>query len=139
MSAYIEANKERLGVEPICRTLGIAPSSDYAHRGRAPSARAVADVELVQEIHAARAGYRRVYGIRKTWRELGRRGVEVGRDRVGRLMRAEGLEGVRRGRGVRTTTPDGHAVDRAHIRHRAEPPPNPGRFITGRLPSACTQ
>ncbi len=105
MSAYIDQHKERFGVEPICRTLGIAPSSYYARRVRPPSARQMRDGELVKEIHAARDGYRRVYGIRKTWRELSRRGVEAGRDRVGRLMRAEGLEGVRRGRRPRTTVP----------------------------------
>jgi putative transposase len=113
MSAYIDQHKERFGVEPICRTLGIAPSSYYARRARPPSARQLRDGELVDEIHAARDGYRRVYGIRKTWRELSRRGVEAGRDRVGRLMRAEGLEGVRRGRRPRTTTPDEAAADRA--------------------------
>jgi putative transposase len=113
MSAYIDQHKERFGVEPICRTLGIAPSSYYARRVRPPSARQMRDGELVGEIHAARDGYRRVYGIRKTWRELSRRGVEAGRDRVGRLMRAEGLEGVRRGRRPRTTTPDEAAADRA--------------------------
>jgi putative transposase len=113
MSAYIDSHKNRFGVEPICRTLGVAPSSYYARRIRPPSARALADAELVGQIHAARQGYRRVYGIRKTWRELGRRGVQVGRDRVGRLMRAEGLEGIRRGRGHRTTTPDERAADRA--------------------------
>jgi putative transposase len=57
-------------------------------------ARAVRDAELVREIQAARSGYRRVYGVRKTWRELQRRGVQVGRDRVGRLMRACGLAPV---------------------------------------------
>ncbi len=80
---------------------------------RPPSARDVRDRELIHQIHAARAGYRRVYGVRKTWHELRRRGVEVGRDRVGRLMRAEGLAGLRRGRGVRTTTPAETAADRA--------------------------
>ncbi len=113
MSAYVDAHRGRFGVEPICRVLGIAPSSYYAHRRRQPSARALADAELVEQIHAARIGYRRVYGIRKTWREMGRRGTRVGRDRVGRLMRAEGLEGVRRGRPHRTTTPDERAADRA--------------------------
>jgi putative transposase len=113
MSAYIDAHRERFGVEPICRVLGIAPSSYYAHRCRPPSARAIRDAELVGEIHAARSGYRAVYGVRKTWRELGRRGIEVGRDRIARLMRHEGLEGVRRGRRARTTTPDERAADRA--------------------------
>jgi len=113
VSAYIEAHRGAFGVEPICRVLGVAPSSYYARRSRPPSARAVTDAWLVGQIRAAREGYRRVYGVRKTWRELGRRGVQVGRDRVGRLMRAEGLEGVRRGRRHRTTTPAEAAVDRA--------------------------
>jgi len=105
VSAFIDAHRERFGVEPICRVLQVAPSSYYARRARPPSARARRDQELLHEIHAARSGYRRVYGVRKTWRELGRRGVGVGRDRVGRLMRAAGLEGARRGRRPRTTTP----------------------------------
>ena len=65
------------------------------------------------EIRAAREGYRRVYGVRKTWKELRRRGVEVGRDRVARLMRAEGLEGVRRGKKKRTAIPDEAALEQA--------------------------
>jgi transposase InsO family protein len=68
---------------------------------------------LIGEIHAAREGYRRVYGVRKTWKELKRRDVEVGRDRVARLMRQEGLEGVRRGKPKRTTIPDETAAGRA--------------------------
>ncbi len=58
-------------------------------------------------------GYRRAYGARKTWKELKRRRVPVGRDRVARLMRQEGLVGYRRGRKHRTTIPDEAAVERA--------------------------
>jgi putative transposase len=78
-----------------------------------PSRRELRDRVLVSEIHAARSGYRRVYGVRKTWKELRRRGVEVGRDRVARLMRQEGLEGVRRGKRKRTTIPDEAALERS--------------------------
>jgi putative transposase len=113
MSAYIEAHRARFEVEPICRALGVAPSSFYAHRSRPPSAQALADAWLVGQIHAAREGHRRVYGVRKTWREFSRRGVEVGRDRVGRLMAVEGLAGVRRGQRHRTTTPAESAAERA--------------------------
>jgi putative transposase len=113
VSAFIDTHRSEFGVEPICRTLQVALSTYYARRSRPPSARARRDRELLQAIHVARAGYRRVYGIRKTWHELRRRGVEVGRDQVGRLMRAAGLEGVRRGRRPRTTTPAAQAADRA--------------------------
>jgi putative transposase len=51
----------------------------------------------------------RVYGVRKMWKAMGRAGHDVGRDQVGRLMRELSIEGVRRGRKVRTTRPDEQA------------------------------
>jgi transposase InsO family protein len=113
VTRYVEERRDAFGVEPICRAIGVAVSTHYARRSRKPSRRALADRELVREIHAAREGYRRVYGVRKTWRELHRRGVETGRDRVARLMRQEGLEGLRRGKKKRTTVPDEAAIGRA--------------------------
>jgi putative transposase len=114
MTAYIESRRGVFGVEPICGVLDVAVSTFYARRSRKPSARAVRDAELVREIHAAREGYRAAYGVRKTWKQLRRRGVtDAGRERVARLMRAEGLRGVQRGKKRRTTTPDETARDRA--------------------------
>jgi transposase InsO family protein len=49
---------------------------------------------------------RRVYGARKVWRQLRREAVPVARCTIERLMRADGLRGVVRGRRVRTTTPE---------------------------------
>jgi transposase InsO family protein len=112
VTRYVEERRDAFGVEPICRAIGVAVSTYYARRSRKPSRRALADRELVRQIHAAREGYRRVYGVRKTWRELHRRGVETGRDRVARLMRQEGLEGIRRGQKKRTTIPDETAIER---------------------------
>jgi putative transposase len=105
MTAYIDAHRARFGVEPICRTLQVAPSSYYAARTRPPSARAVSDETLkdvIVRVHRAHFG---VYGVRKVWRTLGRLGVEAGRDQVARLMRAVGLEGATRTKRVRTTKP----------------------------------
>ena len=113
MTRYIEERREAFGVEPICNAIGVPVSTHYARRSRKPSRRELADRELVQAIYAARQGYRSVYGVRKTWKELRRRGEEVGRDHVYRLMRAEGLEGVRRGKKKRTTTPDEKAAEKA--------------------------
>jgi len=113
VTRYIEERREAFGVEPICRVLEVPTSTYYARRSWEPSRRELRDRELVREIHAARAGYRRVYGVRKTWKELRRREVEVGRDHVARLMRREGLEGVRRGKRKRTTTPDESALERS--------------------------
>jgi putative transposase len=87
-----------VGAAGASGAVGVPVSTYYARRSRKPSRRALEDEQLVAEIYAAREGYRRVYGVRKTWKELKRRDVEIGRDRVARLMRQEGLEGVRRGK-----------------------------------------
>ena len=47
-----------------------------------------------------------VYGVRKVWRQLAREGIKAARCTVARLMRSMGLQGVVRGRKVRTTVPD---------------------------------
>ncbi len=112
MTRYVEERRDAFGVEPICRAIGVPVSTHYARRSRKPSRRALDDRRLVGEIYAAREGYRSVYGVRKTWKELRRRDVEVGRDRVARLMRQERLEGTRRGKKRRTTIPD-EAAERA--------------------------
>jgi transposase InsO family protein len=113
VTRYVEERRALFGVEPICRVLGVAVSRHYARRSRKPSRRELADLELLVEIEAARAGYRRAYGARKTWKELRRRGVDAGRDQVARVMRRHGIEGKLRGRKKRTTIPDEAAVDQA--------------------------
>ncbi len=113
MTRYVKERRDAFGVEPICAAVGVPVSTYYARRSRKPSRRELGDRELTSEIHAARAGYRRAYGVRKTWKQLKRQGVDVGRDHVARLMRAEGLEGVRRGTKKRTTIPDDAALERS--------------------------
>jgi len=105
VTRYIEAHRTSFGVEPICRTLAVAPSSYYAAKVRPPSARSIRDADLKREIsriHAANFG---VYGVRKLWRALRREGSPIGRDRAGRLMAALGLTGVSRAKSIRTTHP----------------------------------
>jgi putative transposase len=105
MTAYIDEHARSFGVEPICRLLEIAPSSYYAARSRPPSARALADEELKPKITAIHAENFAVYGAYKVWRVLRRKGENVGRDRVARLMGALGLVGATRERSIRTTRP----------------------------------
>ena len=66
-----------------------------------------------------------VYGADKVWRQLNREGVAVARCTVERLMRQQGLQGVRRGKAVRTTVPEPKApypLDRVNRQFRAERP-----------------
>jgi putative transposase len=129
--AFIDANRDdvvegaRLGVEPICRVLQVAPSTYYAARARPPSARARRDAELIPQLVALWEDNYRVYGARKLWRAARRAGVDIGRDQVARLMRAAGIEGARRTRRVRTTRPDPVAArhpDLVERRFQAEAP-----------------
>lgn len=93
----------RLGVEPICSVLQVAPSTYYAAKTRAPSARQVRDAAMRVVVRELWEDNYRVYGARKVWKAARRSGHDLGRDQVARLMRAEGIEGVRRTKRVRTT------------------------------------
>jgi putative transposase len=115
MIAYIDANRDCYGVEPICRVLPIAPSTYYHARRRPASARALRDQELKAEIGRVHAEHLGVYGARKVWRQLHREGIAVARCTVERLMGELGLEGVRRGKARRTTTPDATAARPADL------------------------
>ena len=106
MTRYIEAHKDAYGVEPICQVLEVAPSTYYAAVARPPSPRQRRDAELKAEIERVHADNFGVYGIEKVWRQLHREGIDAGRERVARLMRELGLEGVVRGKTARTTILD---------------------------------
>jgi putative transposase len=118
MIAYIHAHKHRYGVEPICRVLPIAPSTYYQHTKRPRSARAVREAELKVEIRRVHTEHFGVYGARKVWRQLHREGIVVARCTVERLMGELGLQGVRRGKPRRTTTPDATAPRPADLVER---------------------
>jgi putative transposase len=106
MTRYIDTYRDRFGVEPICRALQVAPSTYYAARRRAPSARAVGDANLKEEITRVYKEHYSVYGAAKIWRQLQREGIVVGRDRVARLMAELGIAGAVRGTTRRTTIAD---------------------------------
>jgi putative transposase len=128
MTAYIDEHSRSFGIEPICRTLAIAPSSYYAARSRRPSARAIADSELKVKIAEIHRDNFAVYGARKVWRVLHREGESVGRDRVARLMTSLGLAGAVRERHIRTTRPADLAARPADLVERTFAAPAPNRL-----------
>jgi putative transposase len=131
MISFIDEHRSRLGVEPICRLLPIAPSTYYeviAKRtdvGRL-SARARRDTAMKVEIRRVFNENFQVYGVRKVWRQLQREGYDVARCTVARLMKAMGLQGIIRGKPVKTTISDKAVpcpLDRVN-RHFKAPAPN---------------
>ena len=104
----VEDLKRLHGVEPICRELNIAPSTVYWQKQRTDnpelrSDRAKQDEKLCADIQRVYEDNRRVYGVRKVWRQLLRENITVARCTVARLMRNMGLKGVTRGKGPKTT------------------------------------
>jgi putative transposase len=131
MIAFIDEHRALHGVEPICRVLPIAPSTYHAHAARRADpgklpARARRDITLRSEIRRVYEENFRVYGVRKVWRQLLREGIAVARCTVARLMRTMGLQGVVRGKRVRTTISNAAApcpLDRVNRQFNA-PRPN---------------
>lgn len=116
MSRFIDENRGRFGVEPICRTLGVSASAYYHRRSGARSPRSVEDERLLEVIRQAHRDNFEAYGYRKMWKTLRRAGETAPRCQVQRLMREHGLRGAkRRGKPWRTTIPDPNAEQRPDL------------------------
>jgi len=110
--------------------LQIAPSGyrHHAAQQRNPArrcARARRDDVLIPEIQRVWQANLQVYGADKVWRQLNREGIRVARCTVERLMRHLGIEGVRRGKVIKTTVPDKALpcpLDRVNRQFRADRP-----------------
>jgi putative transposase len=110
--------------------LQIAPSGywRYVARQRNPALRCQRvqrDGALAPEIERVWRANLQVYGADKVWKQMNREGIAVARCTVERLMRRQGLQGVRRGKMVRTTISDMKApcpLDRVNRQFKAERP-----------------
>ncbi|MCJ7998030.1 IS3 family transposase [Rhizobium cremeum] len=131
MISFIDEHRSVLGVEPICRLLPIAPSTYYEVIAKRTdvdrlSARERNDIAMKVEIRRVFNENFQVYGVRKVWRQLQREGYDIARCTVARLMRMMGLQGVIRGKPVKTTMSDKSApcpLDRVN-RYFKAPAPN---------------
>lgn len=120
MSVYrfIEAEKEKYSVLLLTRVLGVSRSGYYAWRAKAPSSRYAADARLTEKIRCIHTRSRSTYGYPRGYAELRGEWV-VGRNRVARLMRAEGLPGCHPERSRFTTLRDPDATPAADLVERS--------------------
>ncbi len=100
------ANQAMFPISTMSRSLGISRSGYYAWRDRPLSARSTADAELTERIKVIHASSKETYGAPRIHAELIDEGVQVGRKRVERLMKATGIAGVSRRKSARTTFRD---------------------------------
>jgi putative transposase len=125
----IDQEKAHHAVSRLARVLGVARAGYYAWASRRPSARAVADAALLEQIRDIHARSRGTYGAPRVHAEL-RLGldVQVARKRVARLMRAAGLQGCHRRRLGGLTRRDPTATPAPDLVERNFTPPAPDRL-----------
>ncbi len=98
------ANQAVYPVHSLCRVLGVSASGFYAWRDRPPSARAMNNAVLTERIRQIHAESDQTYGMPRVRAELRDQGVTISRQRVARLMRKAGLQGISRRRAYIVTT-----------------------------------
>jgi putative transposase len=129
VSAFVDGERSRFGVEPICEALDVSASAYYQRASGRRSARAVEDERLLARIRELHQANYYAYGYRRMWKALHRVGEQVPRCRVQRLMRSNGIVGAkRRGKPWRTTKPDPQALRRPDLVQRDFSASRPNRL-----------
>ena len=105
---FIQTEKATYPVRMLCRTLLVSTSGFYAWCRRGSSLRAQEDAALKVKVRAAHAASDKTYGSPRIHEDLKADGKHIGRKRVARLMREEGIEGQRKRR-FRVTTDSRHS------------------------------
>ena len=105
--AFISAQKVAFPIGVLCRMLSVSRSGYYASLDRPRSTHAVCDEELRKDVVISHKASHRRYGSPRVHADLRAAGKHVGRKRVARLMREQGLQATRRRR-FRKTTDSSH-------------------------------
>jgi putative transposase len=90
---FIAAEKTSYPISLMCRTLEVSRSGYHAWEARPPSQRSRLDLVLSARITQMHERSRESYGARRIHLDLRDEGVRVGRKRVERPMRSQGLSG----------------------------------------------
>jgi putative transposase len=105
---FVCEHAQQFPLAMLCRVMQVASSGYYAWRRRPESRRAMANRVLAAQIKAAHTRSRKTYGRRRIHAQLRRERISCSRNRVARLMRQNGLCGLRR-RAFRVTTNSRHS------------------------------
>jgi putative transposase len=92
----VSAHQAEFPIATMCRVLGISSSGYYAWTTRSPSRRARSNTALTETVRKIHAVSRGTYGTPRVHAELVADGVQVGKNRVARLMHDAGVAGVSR-------------------------------------------
>ena len=99
----IDEAKKEFPVRRLCTVLGVSQSGYFAWKGRPASRRQNEDLVLLAHIRSQFATSNETYGAPRMHAELKEGGLDVGRHRVARLMRDNGLKALQKRRYKKTT------------------------------------
>jgi len=135
MIAFIDDQRDKLGVEPIFDVLLIAPSSHYDHLTKRADPvrhtdRARRDAEPRPHIQRVFDANWQVCGMRKIWQQLRREGFDFARCAVARMIKTMDIQGVIRDNSRKSTIPDKKLPCPLDKVNRQAPLPNPPKLKT---------
>ena len=99
----IDQAKKEFPMRRLCTILGVSESGYFAWKGRPASCRQNEDMVLLAHIRAQFSTSNETYGAPRMHAELKDEGLAVGRHRVARLMRDNGLKALQKRRYKKTT------------------------------------
>ncbi|MBB4000821.1 transposase InsO family protein [Aureimonas pseudogalii] len=99
----IDAAKKEFPVQRLCKVLGVSPSGYFAWKDRPACHRQRTDLMLLAHVRSAFALSNETYGSPRMVHELRDNGLGIGRRRVARLMRENGMKARQKRRFKRTT------------------------------------
>ena len=99
----VDAAKKDFPVQRLCKVLGVSASGDFAWKGRPACRRQREDMVLLAHVRSAFTLSNGTYGSPRMVHELRHNGLTIGRRRVARLMRENGLRARQKRRFKRTT------------------------------------
>jgi putative transposase len=96
--AFIARHRQQFHLSAMCRVLHVSRSGFYERQGRGPSARALANRQLLNQIRRVHEQTHQAYGAVKTWKALNQAGIVCGKHRVARLRSEADIEAQRKRR-----------------------------------------
>ena len=140
--AFIRQHRRRWPIGVPCRVLGVSVAGYHEHlaRRRKPRPRRhLSDKALLVHIRAIYAESRSAYGWPRIWRELKRRGIQVGKQRGQQLMQQHGIRARGKRRFRVTTTRSGRGLPVAeNLLNRQFAVPAPNQVWAGDITSVET-
>ena len=104
----MESHKNEFHIARMAEALNFSRSGHYARANRKPGKREREDDFLLSEIKNIHNELRGTPGVIKTYNEFLRRSIRVGKNRVHKLMRINGITGIIRGKKKIQTTDNSH-------------------------------